>query len=492
MANFPASVSAASFDRPAGADAVQPDAVARVSRALAFRYDVLPLSLRDGVLSVGVPDDSDPALLDRLRQATRLRVTAIAMPRERIRQQLQTAYSSGVSQLGLAEQRNADAPAVQAVDATFRRAVAAHASDVHVEPRNTSGFIRLRIDGVLVDLEAIAGEIYPAFVSRIKLTAGMDIADKRQPQDGRYTLEHDGRQIDARVSSMPTIDGEKLVVRLLDLHAQTCALDALDMPSDILARYTQLLTLPWGFIVVTGPTGSGKTTTLYSSLAQLDRSAKNICTVEDPVEMRVAGVTQVGVNPRAGLTFASALRSFMRQDPNVIMVGELRDAETAAVAISASLAGQLVLTTLHSNDAPRTIERLAELGVARQSLAAGLTAILAQRLVRRLCDRCRVLCAIPDDIRVEHDIAQHHWWVAGGCPACAHSGYSGRLGVYELLPVDDALRIAIGNGASSVELAALGEHNGYRPMFDDGLIKVLDGKTSYTELLRIVGPRIER
>ena len=492
MATSAASFNASSVDGLAGSDAVAPNAVARVARALAFRYDVLPLSVHDGVLRVGVADTTDLALLDRLRQATRLKIRAVALPRDHIRQQLQTAYGVETPQLGLTEQRNADAPAVRAVDAMFRRAIAAHASDVHIEPRDFAGFIRLRVDGVLVDLDVIANDIYLAFVSRIKLIAGMDIADKRQPQDGRCTLEFDGRKIDARVSSMPTIDGEKLVVRLLDLHAQTCALSALGMPSDLLARYIELISLPWGFIVVTGPTGSGKTTTLYSSIAQLDRAAKNICTVEDPIEMRVAGVTQVGVNPRAGLTFASALRSFMRQDPNVIMVGEMRDAETAGVAISASLAGQLVFTTLHSNDGPRTIERLAELGVARQSLAAGLTAVLAQRLVRRLCDHCRVRCVMPADLRVQLQIAQDHWWVAGGCRACAQSGYSGRLGVYELLPIDDAMRVAIGSGASSVALAAIGAQGGYRPMFEDGLSKVLDGDTSYAELVRIVGPRVER
>jgi len=334
--------------------------------------------------------------------------------------------------------------------------------------------------------EDVPGDAYGAFVSRIKLLAGMDIADKRQPQDGRLTVPFERREIDARVASMPTIDGEKLVIRLLDHHTQTSDITALGMPPAMLGTYRRLLRSPWGFIVVTGPTGSGKTTTLYASLADLDAVSGNICSVEDPIEMRVPGVTQVGVNPRAGVTFESALRAFLRQDPNVIMVGEMRDAQTAAVAISASLAGQLVFTTLHSNDAPRTIERLVELGVARPSLAAGLTAVLAQRLVRRLCEGCRRGAPVPPDIKARLAIAQREWLVPTGCRACAQTGYAGRVGVYELLVIDDALRDTIGAGGSSVSIARQAAAVGYRPMFADGLAKVLAGATSFAELLRVV------
>ncbi len=462
------------------------DAVARVPRAFAFRYDVLPVSLAQGVLSVALDDVDDSDVLDRLRRTTRLKLRAIHMPREQIRERLFAAYGTDPSGPAAAERRTIDSPAVRSVDAMFARAIGAHASDVHIEPHPTGGAVRLRIDGILHPLEPISGDLYNAVVSRIKLLAGMDIADKRQPQDGRLSIPFDQRDIDARVSSMPTIDGEKLVIRLLDHHTQMCELGALGMPAAIFTNYRRLLRSPWGFMVVTGPTGSGKTTTLYASLADLDAATKNVCSVEDPIEMRIRGVTQVGVNPRAGITFAGALRSFMRQDPNVIMVGEMRDAETAAVAISASLAGQLVFTTLHSNDAPRTIERLVELGVARASLAAGLTAVLAQRLVRRLCENCRRSEPIPVAQRARCAATASHWFVPGGCRACAHSGYSGRIGVYELLVVDDPLRNAIGAGASSVALAELAAANAYRPMFDDGLAKVLAGETSFAELVRVV------
>jgi type II secretory ATPase GspE/PulE/Tfp pilus assembly ATPase PilB-like protein len=463
----------------------QSDAVARIPRALAFRHDVLPLSMSRGTIVIGLSDVDAIDVLDAVRRATRLKVEPVPLTREHIRERLAELYAVEVP-LQSAEERRTETPAVRAVSAMFAHAIAAHASDVHVEPQRDGGAIRLRVDGVLIPYESISADLYNAFVSRIKLLAGMDIADKRQPQDGRTSLPAEGRSIDARVSSMPTIDGEKLVIRLLDHHTQSCELTALGMPPDILAAYRRLVRAPWGFNVVTGPTGSGKTTTLYASLADLDTAKNNVCSVEDPIEMRVAGVTQVGVNPRAGVTFASALRGFMRQDPNVIMVGEMRDPETAAVAISASLAGQLVFTTLHSNDAPRTIERLVDLGVTRQSLAAGLSGVLAQRLARRLCESCRTAAPIPADLRLHLNIDADAWWTPGACGACAGTGYAGRVGVYELLEVTDDLRDAITAGASSVAIAQLAAASGYRPMFVDGLAKVESGDTSFAELTRVV------
>src|SRR5665213_1532737 len=367
--------------------AANPEALARLPRALAFRYDALPLSIADGVLSVALADPSDAATVDALRAATRLRVRPLPMGREAIREQLHVAYGERVEGTG---ESAAAAPAVRAVDLLFARAIAAHASDIHVEPGQNGGRVRIRVDGILRELETIPAELLPAFVSRLKLLAGMDIADRRTPQDGRCGIPFEQREIDARVASVPTIDGEKLVVRLLDRYAAAPDLGALGIPAAILERYRLAAASPWGFVLVTGPTGSGKTTTLYASLAELDSRSRNVCAVEDPVEMRLRGVSQVQVNLRAGLTFPLVLRAFMRQDPNVVMIGEMRDAETAAVAVSAALAGQLVFTTLHANDAPRTIDRLAELGVARHSLAAALTAVVAQRLVRTLCEQCRV------------------------------------------------------------------------------------------------------
>jgi type IV pilus assembly protein PilB len=466
--------------------APNPEAVARVPRSIAYRYDALPLNLAGGVLTVALAVPDDTAILDALRTATRLRLRPLPMARDAIRENLRVAYGETVAPAAAARERDGDAPAVRAVDLMFARAIAAHASDIHVEPSTGGGRVRLRVDGILRELETIPPELFAAFSSRLKLVAGMDIADRRQPQDGRCGIPFEQREIDARVASVPTIDGEKIVVRLLDRYASAPDLAALGMPREILERFRRVVHAPWGFVVVTGPTGSGKTTTLYGSLAELDARSRNVCSVEDPIEMRLVGVSQVQVNPRASLTFPLVLRAFMRQDPDVVMVGEMRDGETAAVAVSAALAGQVVFTTLHANDAPRTIDRLVELGVARHSLAAALTAVVAQRLVRVLCEQCRVREPIPAPVRLTLRTPHDTWYVAGGCGACAGTGYLGRTGVYELMDVDDATRDAIATGASSVHIAQLAARSGYRPMRDDALAKVLAGTTSFDELTRVV------
>lgn len=476
----PALLSAAEFSF-----APSPEALARLPRALAFRHDALPLAVVEGVLAVALPDPADEAVLDALRAATRLKLRPLPLARELIREKLRIAYGELAAAGG--PERGADGPAVRAVDLVLARAVAAHASDVHVEPTASgAGRIRLRVDGILRELEPIPADVFASFVSRLKLLAGMDIADRRQPQDGRYGVPFEGRAIDARVASLPTVDGEKLVVRLLDHYAAAPDLAGLGMAPEMLERFRAAVSAPWGFVVVSGPTGSGKTTTLYASLARLDAATRNVCAVEDPVEMRLHGVAQVQVNPRAGLTFPAVVRAFMRQDPNAIMVGEMRDAETAAVAVSAALAGQIVFTTLHANDAPRTVDRLVELGVARHSLAAALTAIAAQRLVRRLCEQCRAREPIPPALRRALATQREDWYTARGCRACAGSGYSGRTGVYELLLVDDAIRDAIATGASSVQVAQLAARAGYRPMLEDATAKLLAGVTSFAELCRVV------
>ncbi len=325
-----------------------------------------------------------------------------------------------------------------------------------------------------------------AIVSRIKVLAGMDIAERRQPQDGRYTVTVAGRTIDARVSSVPSIEGEKLVVRLLDRHAHLPALGELGFSHDLAARFREALARPAGFIAVCGPTGSGKTTTLYASLAHLDAGARNLCTVEDPVEQTIAGTTQVQVNAKAGATFPSILRAMLRQDPDVIMVGEMRDAETARTALHAALSGRMVLATLHSADAPRAIDRLEELGLGRASLAAGLSAVLAQRLVRRLCVSCKEPTTLDacsaERLHAERDRV---YFEARGCERCDGTGYSGRIGIFEFIAFDEAIRDAVASGASSVALARLARKQGYRPMADEALAKCRDGVTSISELARV-------
>jgi type IV pilus assembly protein PilB len=451
---------------------------------LAFRLDALPLTCEDGVLTVGLPDPGAAAALDELRIATRLAIRPVALARAEIRERLRVLY--GETQASTRDETST----VGAADRIFLRAVAAHASDVHIEPTEHGGRVRFRIDGLLHESESVSPEAYAPLVSRIKLLAGIDVAERRLPQDGRYTIQVEQREIDARVSSVAAADGEKLVIRLLDRRAQTPRLDRLGMPQSIRTRYQRIARAPWGFVVVAGPTGSGKTTTLYASLGELDATHLNICSVEDPIEMRLPGVTQVQVNVKAGLTFASSLRAFMRQDPNVIMIGEMRDGETAGVAVSAALAGQLVFTTLHANDAARTVERLVNLGVPRDALAAGLTGIVAQRLVRTLCVACRVETAVPREIRSGFLPSIDRWYESSGCTVCARTGYLGRTAVYEFLEIDDDLREAIGTGASSATLARMGRERAYVPMFADGLAKVSAGIISFDELCRVVSPGV--
>ena len=462
------------------------EALARIPSEFARQFDVLAYHVAGSELHVIVVDEQDERLLDRIRVISGMRIKATSAPREWIRNCLSIAYDvpfPDAEVAGLAE----SAPAIVAMDEIHSSAIAAFASDIHIEPSVDGGRVRFRIDGMLNDRRTIAEPLYSQLVSRIKLLAEMDIADKRQPQDGGYQVEVHGRVIDARVSSMPTIAGEKLVVRLLDYRARVPRLDDLGMSPAQLTRYRSLIHAPHGFVIVCGPTGSGKTTTLYASLSERNVETQHVCTVEDPVEIRLPGIAQVQVHPRAGVTFAKALRSFMRQDPNVIMVGEMRDAETAAVAMSAALSGQLVVTTLHASDVECAIDRLVELGLKRHALAAGLSGIVAQRLVRRLCSRCRVRAAVSDaDRRIPGLGGLPFAFESRGCASCAGSGYSGRIGVFECLRVTRPLRAAIGDGAPSTALRDLARAEDFSSLLEDGAARVISGDTSISELRRVM------
>jgi type II secretory ATPase GspE/PulE/Tfp pilus assembly ATPase PilB-like protein len=368
-----------------------------------------------------------------------------------------------------------DAPAVRTVDEIFASAIAARASDLHLEPfEHGGGRVRERIDGVLREARRIADPLFLRAVSRIKLLAGMDIADRRLPQDGRYAIaRHDG-SVDARVSSMPTIHGEKLAIRLLDTTVLVPRLDALGMPAPMLRRYRELVHGRSGFVVVCGPTGSGKTTTLYATLAERNGDGQHLCTIEDPVEAGVPGVMQVQVNARAGLTFSAALRAFLRQDPDVIMIGEMRDPETATTAISAALSGQMVFTTLHSHDALRAIERLTELGIASRQLATAVSVIVAQRLLRRLCSECKRLSGTGT-------------YESVGCHRCSGSGYRGRVAVFEMVCVGETLQDAIATNLPLPALRARANETGYEPLSIRAMDAVRRGETDEEEVRRVAG-----
>ncbi len=369
-----------------------------------------------------------------------------------------------------------DAPIIRMLNALLTQAAKDGASDIHIEPYERSSSVRFRVDGTLREVVQPNRALHAALISRLKIMAELDIAEKRLPQDGRISLRIGGRAIDVRVSTLPSVHGERAVLRLLDKTESKFTLEALGMSGDVLSAFDHLVHQPHGIVLVTGPTGSGKTTTLYASLGRIDTASTNVLTVEDPVEYELPGIGQTQVNARIDLTFAKALRAILRQDPDVIMIGEIRDFETAQIAIQASLTGHLVLATLHTNDAPSAITRLIDMGVEPYLLSSSLLGAQAQRLVRKLCLACR------------REDAQGHWHPVG-CIECGITGYKGRTGVYELMVVDDALRELIHNrapeSAIAAAAAAAAPPAGYVTMREDGERLVSRGVTSLEEVLRV-------
>ncbi len=366
-----------------------------------------------------------------------------------------------------------DAPIIRMINALLTQATREGASDIHIEPFENSSVVRLRIDGTLRDIVRPNKALHAALISRIKIMAKLDIAEKRLPQDGRITLRVGGRAIDVRVSTLPTGHGERAVLRLLAKDGERLNLTALGMAADTLGKFDELIANPHGIVLVTGPTGSGKTTTLYAALVRLATSATNIMTVEDPIEYDLAGIGQTQVHDRIGMSFARALRSILRQDPDIIMIGEIRDLETAQIAVQASLTGHLVLATVHTNDAASTVTRLTDMGVEPYLLASSLLGVLSQRLVRCLCPHCRV--------------EREDSWHPVGCERCGHTGYQGRRGVYELMVIDEAMRALIHTQSSEAELQKRATGQGMRSLRQDAQRWLESGTTSLEEVLRVTG-----
>jgi general secretion pathway protein E len=365
-----------------------------------------------------------------------------------------------------------DAPIIRMLNALLTQAAKDGASDIHIEPYERSSSVRFRVDGSLREVVQPNKALHAALISRLKIMAELDIAEKRLPQDGRISLRIGGRAVDVRVSTLPSAHGERAVLRLLDKSDASFSLENLGMSGEVLARYLHLIKQPHGIVLVTGPTGSGKTTTLYASLARLPTTTTNILTVEDPVEYELAGIGQTQVNPKIDLTFAKALRAILRQDPDVIMIGEIRDFETAQIAIQASLTGHLVLATVHTNDAPSTITRLTDMGVEPFLLSSSLLGVLAQRLVRKLCLDCR-----RQDARAR--------WHPVGCASCGQTGYKGRTGVYELMVADEKVQALIHSRAAESQLFVAAEAAGFRSMREDGQRLIDNGVTSAEEVMRV-------
>ena len=380
-------------------------------------------------------------------------------------------------------------PVVRYVNLLVRDAYDAGASDIHLEATRNGLSARFRLDGVLASAPEPPSDLHHAIVSRIKLLAELDIAERRRPQDGRIRVRLEARELDLRVSTVPTMYGESVVLRLLDRGGRPVGLDELGMPPEILDAVSRISQRPHGMVLVTGPTGSGKTTTLYAALQTRDRVAEKIVTVEEPIEYQLAGITQVPVHRQAGVTFGAALRSILRQDPDVIMVGEMRDAETAEIAVQAAMTGHIVFSTLHTNDAVGAVARLLDLAIPDYLVAATLEAVLAQRLVRRICDSCQVeYRPSPEHVAAlaGRPIGQVTLLKGAGCSACRETGFRGRVGLFELLTIDEQMREAIVRGASRTELRRLAEDEGMRPMQHDGWQKIEAGLTTVEEVLRVV------
>ena len=386
------------------------------------------------------------------------------------------------------EQMAGQSPVIKFVNYLISNAIHEGASDIHIEPRKKLTRIRFRIDGTLFETKQSPAKMHPAIVSRIKIMANLDISERRLSQDGKIAVIVGGSAIDLRISILPTNHGEKVVVRVLDSKSVIRGLDSLGMESDVIKGFSEQIIMPHGILLVTGPTGSGKSTTLYSGLCQLDGDKLNISTVEDPVEYELDFCNQVHVNDKIGLTFASALRSLLRQDPDVIMVGEIRDNETARIAVQAALTGHLVLSTLHTNDAASSVTRLVNIGIEPYLIAASLNGVLAQRLVRMICSNCKEPYKVPKNMKKYLETAgvdAGSLFKGKGCDQCRDSGYQGRVGIYELLIVDEAFRDMINKDSSVSNMRRAFQKTGQTTLFDDGMKKVKQGLTTIAEVLRV-------
>src|SRR5438874_7291852 len=478
------------------------------------RLTAVPYALEDGTLKIAISDPGNIQGIDELRLATRYPLELAVAARDDILAEIRRlaraseafgARAAVEEELALEEEEEADdleiddgisdAPLVRLVNSVIFQAAEDGASDVHFEPQEDSLLVRFRIDGVLQEVQRVPKRMMPGVVTRLKVLAKLDIAERRKPQDGRISLNAAaaGRTMDVRVATLPTVEGESVVMRLLDKSKRAPTLEELGMSDEMRAQLELLIRKPTGALLVTGPTGSGKSTTLYAALTEINRAEINIITVEDPVEYRLGGVNQVQINIKAGLTFATALRSILRSDPDVVMVGEIRDGETAKIAIEAALTGHLVLSTLHTNDAPQALTRLSEMGAEPFLTGASVTGVLAQRLARKLCSHCcEIYTPTADELvaaRVSPEVAAASdgmvFYRKKGCPRCNQTGYKGRIGVYQLLAMTEQLEsLAVTNASrEEIERAAIGE--GMRTLWDDGLAKVAAGLTSIEELARV-------
>jgi type IV pilus assembly protein PilB len=477
-----------------------------VPQAVCRRYNALPIGWDDGHLLVAMSDPANVFALDDIRSITNADVRPVVATKSDVVAAINRYFraDSDLDDLTLALDQDEDenltglkevteeAPIVKFVNLLITQAINDRASDIHIEPNERDLRVRFRIDGVLHDIMRSPRNIQSGVISRLKIMAEINTAERRIPQDGRLSVTVGGKKIDLRVATLPTVWGEKVVMRVLDNSTAMLTLADLGFSQPNYDRYSASFTKPYGMILVTGPTGSGKSTTLYATLNIVSRPEVNVITVEDPVEYRIAGINQVQTNVKAGLTFAAALRSILRSDPDVVLIGEVRDHETAQIAIEAALTGHLVLTTLHTNDAPSAITRLIEMGIEPFLVGSAMDAVLAQRLARRLCSKCKE-AYVPEP---EVLLSSRYPWQDGdpipelyrpiGCSACSKTGYKGRLALHEVMAVTEEIERMAVTGASAVDIKKIATEQGMRSLRLDGMDKVLAGVTSLEEILRIV------
>ncbi len=470
---------------------------------------VCPVAIEEGTLVVATNDPANIFAVEEAKRQTQMELSVVVCSQEDIDTVCATFKKdkndyclddiiSDITDVEVVEEEKDDfenleemagqSPVIKFVNYVISNAVREGASDIHIEPKDKFMRVRYRIDGVLFETMQSPLKMHPAVVSRIKVMSNLDISERRLPQDGKIKVSVGGRRIDLRVSTLPTNHGEKVVIRVLDSKSIIRGLEQLGMESNVMTAFSKQISLPHGILLVTGPTGSGKSTTLYSALCQMDGNSLNISTVEDPVEYELDFCNQVQVSEKIGLDFASALRSLLRQDPDIIMIGEIRDNETARIAVQAALTGHLVLSTLHTNDAASSITRLVNIGIDAYLIAASLNAVLAQRLVRKICPKCKEIYNVPKNIRryVENaGVKPDELFHGAGCDYCRGSGYAGRVGIYELLVVDEKFRDMINKDSSVNNMRRAFHESGQQSLSDDGIKKVKQGLTTIEEVLRV-------
>lgn len=482
-------------------------AVSLVSEALCKKYDIFPFYLEDTIIKVAVSDPLNIFAIDDVEINTGRRVIAYIATKEEIRNATDRYYSGksvenaineinktvAVASIKAEERDRMDdvksAPTVKLVDSLLKNAVEQRASDIHIEPYEKFIRVRFRVDGVLKEISTFSIDVLSGIVTRIKILADLNIAERRIPQDGRIVTSINNKNIDMRVSILPLITGEKVVIRILDRSNYKVGKERLGMSNNDLAKLDEIISSPHGIILVTGPTGSGKSTTLYTVLSELNDKEKNIVTVEDPVEYSLEGINQINVNSKVGLTFANGLRSILRQDPDIVMIGEMRDNETAEIGVRAAITGHLVLSTLHTNDAPSSIVRLVDMGIEPFMVATALKGVIAQRLVRKICPQCKE--TIPADVAEkkllgisENEQVVHY--KGRGCAACSYSGYAGRIGIYEIMIIDREIKDLILKTNNSDEVKDLAIKKGMKTLATSARNLVLSGQTTIEEMMKII------